>query len=411
MAIFGTLNTWIIIVAAGIVVVFMLLILPILVHKHKKKKLAKKAAKWQKKHPGEDYVVDDHKTPGLFRFITGLIKFALFIGVLGAGVVLLPMIHQKEASKVTREKYASEAPYGQKVEVDGKNINVVVEGEGSDVLVLYPTAKVSTPYLYYKPLTSVLTSKFKVVTVEPFGYGLSDATDKERTLENAVDELHMVISSLGYTNYSIATNGFGGIPMMEYVNTYKDEVKAYYGIDSMVAKLNEYYNFVGDLDNVFSMLGRFYNDFGYRRIVSTIKVDMILPQTDYTYSAEDKELYRQMALAYNDTEDQLEEIKNGPTWCTNTTKSYTPADVPSCTFVSSDYAAYIADLLSLANKSEVTYSIGGESKTVKAADFWAEAHNNPLNEKNLNTTITGKNIATSCASDIATRMIDWFDSL
>ena len=175
-----------------------------------------------------------------------LIKAALFIGILGGAIGYLPYRHNLEMNLACKEKFLSEPPYGQKVQVFDENINVVIEGEGDEVLILYPTAKLPTPYLCYKPLISALTSTFKVVTVEPFGYGLSDSTTRERSLENVVIELHEVVSSLGFDHYSILTDGFGGIPIMEYIDMYETEVKAYFNIDTLIGALNKQYNFVGD---------------------------------------------------------------------------------------------------------------------------------------------------------------------
>ena len=45
-------------------------------------------------------------------------------------------------------------------------------------------------------LSIELSPFYKVVVVEPFGYGLSDETEKERTTENIVNEIHEALQSL-----------------------------------------------------------------------------------------------------------------------------------------------------------------------------------------------------------------------
>ena len=407
---FFLFSTWLFIVIGILVAFLMLIVLPIKVHKRRKKKLAQKIARWRKKHPHEDYDPYEHRAPGLFRFIGFLIKAALFIGILGGAIGYLPYRHNVEMNLACKEKFLSEPPYGQKVQVFDENINVVIEGEGDEVLILYPTAKLPTPYLYYKPLISALSSTFKVVTVEPFGYGLSDSTTRERSLENVVIELHEVVSSLGFDHYSILTDGFGGIPIMEYIDMYETEVKAYFNIDTLIGALNKQYNFVGDFDN-FGWLNRAFQFTGYQRLISQIKVDAILPQTDYEYSNEDKELYRQMILTYSDTANQLEEITKGPEWCTASKRAYTSANVPNCSFVSSDFITYVADLIGLADKTEITYTLHGETKTIPADAFWTAVHDNPLNEKNKTSIIQGKHIAISCYEDIASKMLAWFETI
>lgn len=69
-------------------------------------------------------------------------------------------------------------PYGQHVSVDGKNMNVFIQGEGEETIVLLPGFGTAAPALDFKPLISELSPYYKVVVVEPFGYGLSDQTKR-----------------------------------------------------------------------------------------------------------------------------------------------------------------------------------------------------------------------------------------
>ena len=43
--------------------------------------------------------------------------------------------------------------------------------------------------------------KYEVITIEPFGYGLSDSTKRKRTIENIVEELHECVKNLGEEEY------------------------------------------------------------------------------------------------------------------------------------------------------------------------------------------------------------------
>ncbi|KQY94432.1 alpha/beta hydrolase [Paenibacillus sp. Root52] len=127
-------------------------------------------------------------------------------------------------------------PYGQYVEVDGKNMNVLIQGEGEETVVLLPGLGTGTPALDFKPLVEELAPFYKVVVIEPFGYGLSDVTKKERNLENIVDEIHEALQQLQIDRYILMGHSIAGIYGLDYVNKYEHEVSAFVGIDSSAPK-------------------------------------------------------------------------------------------------------------------------------------------------------------------------------
>jgi pimeloyl-ACP methyl ester carboxylesterase len=80
-----------------------------------------------------------------------------------------------------------------------------------------------------------LSPYYKVVAIEPFGYGLSDETEKERTTENIVSEIHEALQSLKIERYILMGHSITGIYGIDYVNKYPNEVSAFVGIDSSVS--------------------------------------------------------------------------------------------------------------------------------------------------------------------------------
>lgn len=124
--------------------------------------------------------------------------------------------------------------YGQLVDVDGKKMNVLVRGEGDETIVLLPGFGTAAPALDFLPLISELESSYRVVAVEPFGYGLSDGTDKARTTENITSEVHEALQQLGITSYVLGGHSIAGIYGLHYANTYRDEVTAFVGVDTSV---------------------------------------------------------------------------------------------------------------------------------------------------------------------------------
>ncbi|MFF2050493.1 alpha/beta hydrolase [Leifsonia sp. NPDC058194] len=124
--------------------------------------------------------------------------------------------------------------YGRKVDVDGKKMNVVVSGSGEQTIVLLPGFGTAAPALDFAPLTEKLDADYRVVVVEPFGYGLSDQTDRPRTSANIAAEVHDALGALDIHRYVLMGHSIAGIYGLEYVNLYRDEVQAFVGIDSSV---------------------------------------------------------------------------------------------------------------------------------------------------------------------------------
>ncbi|MCD4852930.1 alpha/beta hydrolase [Arthrobacter sp. AK01] len=123
--------------------------------------------------------------------------------------------------------------YGQRVDIDGGQMNVFVSGAG-ETIVLLPGFGTSSPVLDFAPLVRDLATDHRVIVVEPFGYGLSDGTDRERTTENIVQEVHQALAKLDVDRYILMGHSIAGIYGIEYAARYREEVTAFVGIDSSV---------------------------------------------------------------------------------------------------------------------------------------------------------------------------------
>ncbi|WP_364306658.1 alpha/beta hydrolase [Paenarthrobacter nitroguajacolicus] len=124
--------------------------------------------------------------------------------------------------------------YGQRVSVDGGEMNVLVTGAGQENVVLLPGFGTSSPVLDFGPLVRDLATDHRVIVVEPFGYGLSDGTDKERTTENIVQEVHGALEALDIDRYTLMGHSIAGLYGIEYATRYPEEVTAFVGIDTSV---------------------------------------------------------------------------------------------------------------------------------------------------------------------------------
>ena len=124
--------------------------------------------------------------------------------------------------------------YGQKLEVFDGTMNVLIEGKGEETIVLLTGYGTASPSIDFKPLIDELKSDYRVVVIEPFGYGLSGQTERERTAENMVEEIHDVVKQLNIDSFILMGHSIAGIYGLNYVNTFPEAVKAFVGIDSSV---------------------------------------------------------------------------------------------------------------------------------------------------------------------------------
>lgn len=156
------------------------------------------------------------------------------LGVLAAMEVLLLATTSIVNVVATRAEASSIAPYGQRVPVEGKQMNVLVSGAGKETIVLLPGLGTAAPGLDFQPLIKELQSTYRVVAVEPFGTGLSDPTDTARTSVNIAREVHEALQYLGVDHYVLMGHSIAGIYALTYSAAYANELIAFVGIDSSV---------------------------------------------------------------------------------------------------------------------------------------------------------------------------------
>lgn len=163
--------------------------------------------------------------------------------------------------------------YGQKVLVDGKQMNVLIQGDGKETIVLLPGYGTASPVLDFEPLVKELSPDYRVVVIEPFGYGLSDDTNKVRTSQNIVDEIHECLQKLNIKKYTLMGHSIAGIYGLEYVNQYEKEVKAFVGIDTSVPQQETEELPVSSL--------QLLNQSGFYRLLLKVNPDqLVMPNVD-----------------------------------------------------------------------------------------------------------------------------------
>lgn len=127
-------------------------------------------------------------------------------------------------------------PIGQFVEVDGKNMNVYIEGSGNKTIVFLSGGGTASPVLDFKSLYSLLSDSYKIVVVEKFGYGFSDDySDRNRDIDTILDDTRTALSKTGLkTPYILCPHSMSGLEAIYWSQKYPEEVEAIIGLDMAV---------------------------------------------------------------------------------------------------------------------------------------------------------------------------------
>lgn len=156
-----------------------------------------------------------------FFFIGLVLLLSLFL----IGTTIIHKVSLKTEAKEIKS-------YGEKIDLFDGQINVVSEGSGEKTLFLLPGQGTASPYLDFKPLIDKLKSEYRIITVEPFGYGLSSQTNRKRSVENYVEELHEIAKKMNIKEYYLMGHSIAGLYAVNYAHIYPDEMQGFIGIDS-----------------------------------------------------------------------------------------------------------------------------------------------------------------------------------
>ncbi len=122
--------------------------------------------------------------------------------------------------------------YGQKVKVGNGSLNVYTEGMGKQTIVILSGTGVSSPVLEYRPLYRKLSDTYRIAVIEKSGYGMSESTGTNRTVQNMVSENREALLGAGVKPpYILASHSYSGFEAIYWANTFSDEVIAVLSID------------------------------------------------------------------------------------------------------------------------------------------------------------------------------------
>ena len=123
-------------------------------------------------------------------------------------------------------------PIGKKVVVNGHQMNVYVQGEGSETIVFLSGAGIASPILDFKNLTDSLSKKYKIVVVERAGYGFSEDSNQSRDVMEVLSETRQALSQAEVSGpYVIISHSMASLESLAWQEKYPNEVRALIGLD------------------------------------------------------------------------------------------------------------------------------------------------------------------------------------
>lgn len=185
-------------------------------------------------------------------------------------------------------------PLGRLVEVDGHNMSVYTEGEGSTTLVFLSGGGTCSPILDFKSLYSLLSGEYKIAVVEKFGYGFSDVVDKSRDIGSILEDTRAALAAAGLAApYVLCPHSMSGLEALYWAQKYPDEVSAIIGLDMAVP---EYYDNM-DINIPLMRIASLAASIGATRFIPGVSDSDAVKHG--TLSEKEKEIYR--AVFYNRT--------------------------------------------------------------------------------------------------------------
>ncbi|MGJ4846153.1 alpha/beta fold hydrolase [Leifsonia sp. Le1] len=258
-------------------------------------------------------------------------KFLRVTIVTIVSIVSIVVIALATTTTINAIATASEAKeirkYGRLVDVDGKKMNVDIQGAGAQTIVLLPGFGTGSPVIDFAPLVDKLKANYRTVVVEPFGYGLSDETDRPRTNANIAREVHSALQALHIDRYVLGGHSIAGIYGLQYVNTYRDEVTAFVGIDTSVPTQP-------GIDEELNVAGlRTLKTLGLVRVLTALGDD---PYTGLPYTDAQKYQSKIISLRNGFTDTYADEMERFGSNFHDAQKLAFPKDLPLLLFVQSD---------------------------------------------------------------------------
>lgn len=255
-------------------------------------------------------------------------KFAKVLFIISAILVLLLIVcyinHRVNLSK----EAGLYKPIGQMVTVNGHQISVYTEGEGTIPLVFMSGGGTCSPILDFKSLYSLLSDEYRIIVVEKLGYGFSDIVNEKRDINTILSETREALKQAQIEGpYVLCPHSVSGIEALYWSQQYPDEVKAIVGLDMAVPEAYTDYHINMP---VFKLL-QFTAKVGITRLVPAAAESAAIRYG--TLTEEEKEIYKAVFYRRTATQTMINEVKEIKNNAALVGQTYT-TDIPVLLFSS-----------------------------------------------------------------------------
>ncbi|MCR5226246.1 MAG: alpha/beta hydrolase [Eubacterium sp.] len=263
-----------------------------------------------------------------------ILKIVLILTICFSAVFLLSLLINGIITRNQKEKYGE--AYGEFVETENGRINYTIIGEGEDVIVMLPGYGSVSPHYEFLELANELSDTYKMIIVEPLGYGLSDVTSVERNSENICKEIHEVLSNIGEDSYYLMGHSIAGLYSLQYSNMYENEVRGFIGLDATVPAQIET-NDPNQYHIPYNAIKLLYVDTGLMRMQINMTPDETysdpafkgsMYEVLYKHSAQDRVIIKELLSSVNMNKTAINEIKRLKANCEDEMQLKFPETIP-----------------------------------------------------------------------------------
>jgi len=224
-------------------------------------------------------------------------KIMMLIAFIISVIVMLNIIGFVVNKAIFSNELESIKPYGQLVNVHGRNMHVYSMGEGEITIVLLPGSSVPLPSADFGPLMRELSKQFTVVCIEYFGVGFSDETDTPRTNDNYTEEIRTALTLAGFSPpYVLMPHSASGIYSEYYASKYPQEISSIIMLDTTSSAIKE-----TNVPEFVYKLSKLQQATGFNRIINALVVPSLLKESNGYTKQEINDYARFLNHSFNNT--------------------------------------------------------------------------------------------------------------
>jgi len=268
-------------------------------------------------------------------------------------IILLEYVLWNTTSIIRDHRYIRNVKnYSELLDIKNHTMSVNIKGESNEnnesTIIILPGFGSASPIIEFQPLAEILSDQYKIITIEPFGYGMSDGIGEDRSLKNIVNELHSCIEELHIDKYYLMAHSIGGLYSLYWANKYPEEVLGFIGIDISVPGMEENSSYplnmsIGQAAKYSTSLLRMFDTFGLTRLLITFnyldlfyRYNIINIDEYYPYTEEEMRILKILSISRRNNKTLMKEGE----WLDKNIKRLRnkkfPSNIPILNFISSD---------------------------------------------------------------------------